>query len=73
MNTKLKPGLPDDFSTNDIVYFKLASIASVDAERSVFTCKTLLSNNRRSFHFENLYRHLITQCNFQCNYIFTIK
>ncbi|XP_026820145.1 uncharacterized protein LOC113558795 [Rhopalosiphum maidis] len=65
MNTELEPGLPEDFSTDDLVYFKFAPITSVDIERSFSMYKTLLSNNRRSFHFENLYKHLIIQCNFQ--------
>lgn len=70
MNTALEPGLPEDFSTDDLVYFKFAPITSVDIERSFSMYKTLLSNNRRSFHFENLYKHLIIQCNFQGNYMF---
>jgi hypothetical protein len=57
MNTELEPGLPEDFSTYDLVYFKFAPITSVDIERSFSMYKTLLSNNRRSFHFENLYKH----------------
>lgn len=63
MNTELESGLPEDFSTDDLVYFKFAPITSVDIERSFSMYKTLLSNNRRSFHFENLYKHLIIQCN----------
>jgi hypothetical protein len=69
MNTELELGLPEDFSTDDLVYFKFAPITSVDIERSFSMYKTLLSNNRRSFHFENLYKHLIIQCNFQGEYM----
>lgn len=54
MNTELESGLPKDFSTDDLVYFKFTPITSVDVERSFSMYKTLLSNNRRSFHFENL-------------------
>ena len=54
---------PDDYSSDDIVYFKYAPITSVDIERSFSAFKTILSNNRRSFAFENLRKHLIIQCN----------
>lgn len=72
MNTELELGLHEDFSTDDLVYFKFAPITSVDIEsieRSFSMYKTLLSNNQRSFHFENLYKHLIIQCNFQGKYM----
>ncbi|KAF0719005.1 DUF659 domain-containing protein [Aphis craccivora] len=45
---------PDDYSSDDIVYFKYAPITSVDVERSFSAYKTILSDNRRSFVFENL-------------------
>lgn len=48
---------------DDIVYFKYAPITSVDVERSFSAFKTILSNNRRAFEFENLRKHLIIQCN----------
>lgn len=54
---------PDDYSSDDIVYFKYAPITSVDVERSFSAFKTILSNNRRAFEFENLRKHLIIQCN----------
>lgn len=54
---------PDDYSSDDIVYFKYAHITSVDVERSFSAYKTILSDNRRSFVFENLRKHLIIQCN----------
>jgi len=54
---------PDDYSSDDIVYFKYAPITSVDVERSFSAYKTILSDNRRSFVFENLRKHLIIQCN----------
>jgi len=34
-------------------------------ERSFSTYKTLLSNNKRSFKFENIRKHLTIQCNSQ--------
>jgi len=69
INTEFEHGLPEDFLTDDLVYFKFAPITSADIERSFSMYKTLLSNNRRSFHFENLYKHLIIQCNFQGKYM----
>lgn len=54
---------PDDYSSDDFVYFKYAPITSVDVERTFSVYKTILSNNRRSFLFENLRKLLIIQCN----------
>ena len=56
-------GFPDDFSSSDVPYFKFATITSVDVERSFSTYKTFLTNNRRSFKFENIHKHVIIQCN----------
>lgn len=56
-------GLPDDMNINDITYFKYAHITSVEVERSFSIYKTLLSDNRRSFLFENIKKTLIVQCN----------
>ncbi|KAL4141628.1 hypothetical protein QTP88_004236 [Uroleucon formosanum] len=58
---------PDDYSSDDIVYFKYAPITSVDDERSFSAFKTILSNNRRAFEFQNLRKHLIIQCNREGN------
>ncbi|KAF0765111.1 DUF659 domain-containing protein [Aphis craccivora] len=38
-------------------------ITSVDVERSFSKYKNLLSNNRRSFTFDNIKYALIVQCN----------
>ncbi|XP_025198504.1 uncharacterized protein LOC112603549 [Melanaphis sacchari] len=57
-------GLPEDLNCNDLTFFKYAPLTSVDVERSFSAYKTLLSNNRRSFKFENIRKHLIIQCNF---------
>ncbi|XP_050540377.1 uncharacterized protein LOC126905022 [Daktulosphaira vitifoliae] len=54
---------PEDYSCNDFVFFKYAPTTSVDVERSFSAYKTLLSDNRRAFTFENLRKHLIIQCN----------
>lgn len=58
-------GFPDDISSSDVPYFKFATITSVDIERSFSTYKTFLTNNRRSFKFENIHKHIKIQCNFQ--------
>jgi len=62
-------GLPEDLNCNDLVFYKYAPITSVDVERSFSTYKTIISNNRRSFKFENLRKHLIIQCNSQGKYM----
>lgn len=62
-------GLPEDLNNNDLVFFKYAPITSVDVERSFSTYKTILSDKRRSFKFENIRKHLIIQCNSQSKYI----
>lgn len=62
-------GLPDDLNCNDLIFFKYAPVTFVEVERSFSAYKTLLSNNRRSFKFENIRKHLIIQCNSQGKYI----
>jgi len=57
--------LPENLNINDLVYFKYAPVNSVDVERSFSMFKVLLADNRQSFQFENLKKHLIVQCNFQ--------
>lgn len=57
--------LPENLSTNDLVYFKYALVNSVDVERSFSVYRNLLTDNRQSFQFENLKKNLIVQCNFQ--------
>lgn len=47
-------GLPEDLNNNDLIFFKYAPITSVDVERSFSTYKTILSDKRRSFKFENI-------------------
>ena len=58
-------GIPENLSLGDLAYFKYAPINSVDVERSFSIFKVLLADNRKSFQFENLKKHLIVQCNFQ--------
>jgi hypothetical protein len=58
-----KECFPDDLSAEDLAHFKFAPITSVDVERSFSKYKYLLSDNRRSFNFENIKYALIVQCN----------
>ncbi|KAL4148425.1 hypothetical protein QTP88_002670 [Uroleucon formosanum] len=53
----------EELTSNDIVFFKYSPITSVDVERSFSTYKSLLTDNRRNFKFENLAKHLIIQYN----------
>jgi len=54
---------PDDFSADDLVHFRFAPITSVDVERSFSKYKNLLTDNRRSFTFDDIKYALIVQCN----------
>lgn len=65
--------LPENLSTNDLIYLKYAPVNSVDVERSFSMFKVLLAENRKSFQFENLKKHLIVQCNFQGKSIININ
>ncbi|XP_025410454.1 uncharacterized protein LOC112683585 [Sipha flava] len=56
-------GLPEDLSTNDLIFYKYAPMTSVDVERSFSVYKNLLSQNRRSFKLENIKKYHIIQCN----------
>jgi hypothetical protein len=55
--------LPEDLNCSDLTFFKYAPVTSVDVERSFSAYITLLSNNRRSFEFESIRKHLIIQYN----------
>ena len=55
--------LTEDFSCDDLIYFKYAPISSVDVDRSFPVYKNMLADNRRSFMFENLSKSLIVNCN----------
>lgn len=56
-------GLPEDLTSQDMVYFKYAPITSVDVERSFSAYKNILSDRRRRLKFENIRKMLIVQCN----------
>jgi hypothetical protein len=49
--------------SNDVTLFKYAPWISCDVQRSFSQYKTILSDNHRSFSFENLKMHLVIHCN----------
>lgn len=57
---------PDDYLSNNIIYFKYALITSVDAERTFSAYKIILSNRRDFFSLK------IKKNHFQIN-LFLIK
>jgi hypothetical protein len=52
-----------ELSANDLTVFKYAPVTSCDAERSFSRYKVLLSDDRRSFLFDNFKMHVIIHCN----------
>lgn len=56
-------GLPEDLTTNVLSFYKFALIALVDVETSFSIYKNLLTNNRRSFKFENIRKYILLQYN----------
>jgi hypothetical protein len=50
-------------SANDLTLFKYSPITSCDVERSFSRYKVLLSDNWRSFQFDNFKMHVIIHCN----------
>ena len=64
--TEAKHEFIKQLSSKDLTSFVYAPVVSCDAERifSVYrTNRSVLSDNRRSFHFENLKQHMIIKCN----------
>ncbi|CAI6368793.1 unnamed protein product [Macrosiphum euphorbiae] len=55
--------LPEDLTTNDLIFYKFAPITSVDVERSFSIYKNLLTDNQRSFKLENIRKYILLQCN----------
>jgi len=51
----------EDITTDDISHFKYTPVSSVEVERSFSTYKSILSDQRRLFLFENLRHHIIIQ------------
>jgi hypothetical protein len=52
-----------ELSSNNFTYFKHAPVTSCDVERSFSRYKTMLSDNLRSFLFENFTMCVIVYCN----------
>jgi hypothetical protein len=48
---------------SDFDLYKYAPVTSCDVERSSSKYKANVSDNRRSFKFENLKMHVVIQCN----------
>jgi len=59
----LKESLPEDMNGDDITFFKHTPITSVEVGKSFSILKTLLSDNRRFFMYENVKHILIIQYN----------
>jgi hypothetical protein len=56
-------GNEQELSANDLTLFKYTPVASCDVEKSFSRYKVLLSNNRKSFQFDNFKMHVIIHCN----------
>jgi hypothetical protein len=56
-------GNEQELSANDLTLFKYSHVTSCDVERSFSRYKVLLSDNRRSFQFDNFKMHVIIRCN----------
>jgi hypothetical protein len=52
-----------ELSANDLTLFKYSPITSRNVERRFSRHKVLLSDNQRSFHFDNFKMHVIIHCN----------
>jgi hypothetical protein len=55
--------LPDNILPVNIIYYKHCILVSVDCERTFSRYKNLLRDNRRSFIFDNIRKHVIINCN----------
>jgi len=56
-------GNEQGLSANDLTLFKYSPVTSCDVERSFSSYKFLLSDNRRSFQFDNFKMYVIIHCN----------
>jgi len=52
-----------ELDASDLTCFKYAPVTSCDVERSFSKYKAIVSDNRRSFKFENFKMHVVIQCN----------
>lgn len=55
--------LENIYSPEELTYFKFAPITSCEVERSFSKYKTILTDNRQSFCFENLKMTFVINCN----------
>jgi hypothetical protein len=58
-------GIDLRISPHLVASYKYAPLTSVDVERSFSRLKNILADNRLSFSFENLCKHLVINCNFK--------
>lgn len=56
-------GILEDLTNDDLLYYKYTFTTSVDVEHSFSSYKNLLTDNRLSLLFENLFKSLIVKCN----------
>jgi hypothetical protein len=56
-------GNEQELSANDLTLFKYTPVMSCDVQRSFSTYKVLLSDNQRSFQFDNFKMHVIIHYN----------
>lgn len=55
--------IPKDLTTNDMTFFMFDPNTSVDAEKLFSVYKHFLTDNRRSYKFQNIKETLIVQYN----------
>ena len=60
----------DCFDMLLLASYKYAPLTSVDVEHSLFRLKSILADNRLSFLFDNLCKHMVVQCIFLNEQIF---
>lgn len=55
--------LKKTYTSADIAAYKFAPLCSADVERIFSQYKSILRDNRQSFKFENLQKHVVLKCN----------
>jgi hypothetical protein len=53
----------EEYTAQDLTFFKFAPITSCEVERSFSIYKSILADNRKRFDFVNLKHHFVTHCN----------
>jgi hypothetical protein len=56
-------GNEQELSANDLTLFRYSPVTSCDVERNFSMYEVLLSENRKSFQFDDFKMHVIIQCN----------